>query len=102
LESELGGLPLHGFFSFDTDVRFTFSSPTENVAIGGTRFGFPSPLLADALTINGHSVSVGGPYDAEIVGINDGHHAQIDDKAAENAPPGGNVLAPTSTSSWSK
>ena len=60
--TSLSGDPYTVTYTFDTTKGVTYSSPGENYALGGygSATGQPSPSLGAVVTINGHSVSIGG------------------------------------------
>lgn len=53
-------------YVFDTSIGLTNTSPTQNLALGGTNFGAPSPLISASVTINGTTVQVFGGVGDEI------------------------------------
>jgi hypothetical protein len=70
--TDLTNDPYTASYLFDT--TFAGSTPTYNVAYGGTIISVPnaSPSLGATLTINGRSFSIMGDYFSQILGYNDG------------------------------
>jgi hypothetical protein len=60
-------------YQFNPALGYTYSSPTENFADGGSFYPAPSPALSATVTINGVSVSSNlTGYQDQILGLNNG------------------------------
>src|ERR1700730_7174197 len=81
----LTGDPYTTTYTFDTTKGVTYSSPTYNYALGGygSATGQPSPSLGAVVTINGHSVAIGGMDFGQILGLNVGPDNQVYDDARD-------------------
>jgi hypothetical protein len=73
-------------FVFDTALGNTFSSATQNYAIGGTSVSQPTPALSAQVTINGVTVSIDPSYASDIQGQNDGSTARQFHSAQDYRP----------------
>ncbi|HEY5504368.1 MAG TPA: VPLPA-CTERM sorting domain-containing protein [Sedimentisphaerales bacterium] len=72
--ADLTSVNYTSLFLFDPDLGGSIvRTPTEESNIGGSNFGSVSPALYAALTINGHTVAIGGNY----AGIIDGYFSGV-------------------------
>jgi PEP-CTERM motif len=58
-------------YVFDTTQGYTYASPTNNYAYGGSTYENNSPLVSSSVTINGHTANIGGNYEGLIWGLAD-------------------------------
>ena len=67
--SFLTGAAYTANYTFETANGYTYNSPNQNYAYGGSAYPTLSPSLGSTVTINGNTVSIAGNYFGEIYGI---------------------------------
>jgi hypothetical protein len=63
----LVGYPYTATYRFDTSLGGDNNSPNSNYLYGGSFFGIPSPSLGALVTINGHTLAIGGNYAFDVL-----------------------------------
>lgn len=70
-------------YHFDTNKGQLTLSPTRNALVGGSYWGYATPLVDATLTVNGASIAFGGSYYGHIMATNPGGFGELEIGAGE-------------------
>lgn len=70
-------------YQFDTNEGQLTLSPTRNALVGGSYWGYATPLVDATLTVNGASIAFGGSYYGHVMSNDNGGFSDLETGAGE-------------------